>query len=171
MNVKDQIVEEIVDQIRVVHKMEVGSGAYKIAVDGISKLADKVINIQKLELEESQRNADREMSKYFETKKLELEESQRNADREMSKYFETKKLELEESQRNADREMSTYFETKKLEQAEKDRRSLNKREIFKVVTPLSVAVLMGVFSMLWEKSDSLTTTFGRQNLRDLIRIR
>lgn len=127
MNVKDQIVEEIVDQIRVVHKMEVGSEAYKIAVDGVSKLADKVIDIQKLE--------------------------------------------LEESQRNADREMSTYFETKKLEQAEKDRRSLNKREIFKVVTPLSVAVLMGVFSMLWEKSDSLTTTFGRQNLRDLIRIR
>ena len=51
MSVKTLIVEEIQDEIKELNKMEVGSDTYKTTVDGVTKLADRFIEIEKLEID------------------------------------------------------------------------------------------------------------------------
>lgn len=51
MSVKTLFVEEIQDEIKELNKMEVGSDAYKTTVDGVTKLADRFIEIEKLEID------------------------------------------------------------------------------------------------------------------------
>ena len=51
MSVKTLIVEEIQDEIKELNRMEVGSDTYKTTVDGVTKLADRFIEIEKLEID------------------------------------------------------------------------------------------------------------------------
>lgn len=51
MSVKTLIMEEIQDEIKELNKMEVGSDTYKTTVDGVTKLADRFIEIEKLEID------------------------------------------------------------------------------------------------------------------------
>lgn len=51
MNIKNLLVEELECQIDELHKTEVGTEQYKITVDGITKLIDKVNDIDKIEID------------------------------------------------------------------------------------------------------------------------
>lgn len=49
MNVKRKLEEEFENQIDGLHKLELGSEKYKLTVDGVTKLADRIIEIEKNE--------------------------------------------------------------------------------------------------------------------------
>lgn len=51
--IKTALVEEFNDQLEELSKTEVGSEKYKIAVDGVTKLADRIIEIEKNEQDAS----------------------------------------------------------------------------------------------------------------------
>lgn len=52
MSIKNLLVEEVESQMTQLHNMEVGSEKYKVAVNGISELVNKINEIEKLEVEE-----------------------------------------------------------------------------------------------------------------------
>lgn len=52
MNIKNLLVEELECQIDELHRMKVGSDEYKVAVDGITKLVDKMNDIEKIEIDQ-----------------------------------------------------------------------------------------------------------------------
>ena len=49
MSVKQKLMEEFNSQIEGLHKMELGTDKYKVTVDGVTKLADRIVEIQKAE--------------------------------------------------------------------------------------------------------------------------
>lgn len=51
MSIKTLLQEEFKDQMGALNKIEVGSEEYKITVDGVTKLADRIIEIDKNEAE------------------------------------------------------------------------------------------------------------------------
>ena len=51
MSIKHDLVEEFNSELEELGKMEVGGEKYKVAVDGIAKLADRIIEIDKIETE------------------------------------------------------------------------------------------------------------------------
>ena len=55
MSVKRLLSEEIESEVKELKTMEVGSEKYKTAVDGITKLADRVIEIEKLEADTNEK--------------------------------------------------------------------------------------------------------------------
>lgn len=60
MSLKTQLTEEFKSQLEEVSKMEVGTEKYKIAVDGVTKLADRIIEIDKIEQDEMLKEASHE---------------------------------------------------------------------------------------------------------------
>lgn len=51
MSVKRSLIEEFDSQVKDLHKIEVGSEQYKIAVDGMTKIVDRINDIEKREQE------------------------------------------------------------------------------------------------------------------------
>ena len=51
MSIKNDLVEEFSDELKELGKMEVGTDTYKSTVDGVTKLADRIIEIEKNEKE------------------------------------------------------------------------------------------------------------------------
>jgi hypothetical protein len=51
MSIKTALTEEIMDEVKELNKMQVGTEEYRHAVEGISKLADKAIELERLEQE------------------------------------------------------------------------------------------------------------------------
>lgn len=49
MSIKNALIEEFNSQLEELSNMEVGTDEYKITVDGVTKLADRIIDIDKIE--------------------------------------------------------------------------------------------------------------------------
>ena len=51
MKIKTPLIEELHDELNELGKTTVGTDEYKITVDGVTKLADRIIEIEKIEAE------------------------------------------------------------------------------------------------------------------------
>lgn len=73
MSIKNNLIEEFNSQLEEVSKMEVGSEKYKIAMDGITKLADRITDIEKLESEQSLKYDRQTMDDHFKEKQMKVD--------------------------------------------------------------------------------------------------
>lgn len=73
MTIKNGLVEEFNSQLDEVGKMEVGSDKYKIAIDGVTKLADRIIEIEKLESDASLKFEHQSMDATFKERQMEAD--------------------------------------------------------------------------------------------------
>ena len=55
MSIKNGLVEESNNELKEVRKLEVGSEKHKTAVDSLTKLADRVLEIEKLEVSKEEK--------------------------------------------------------------------------------------------------------------------
>lgn len=76
MSVKRQMKEEIKKELEDLRTAELGSEAYKMTVDGLTKLADRVIEMEKIETEQRERMMDREVD--YELKQQQMEEDRKD---------------------------------------------------------------------------------------------
>lgn len=60
MSIETMLKDEIKDEMEELKKIQVGSDEYKVAVDGVTKLCDRVIEMQKLEAEAEERKRNHE---------------------------------------------------------------------------------------------------------------
>ena len=123
MSVKQTLKEEFDSQMLLLHKMDVGTEAYKLTVDGVTKLADRIIAIEKNE-----------------------------RDAEM-------------------REWQLGNETESINAQIKTDRKRNWVEVAKIAVPTIGAFTMGIISMKWEKLDTITSTAGKNALREILRFK
>ena len=68
MDVKDVLINEFVEEIEQLRAMEVGSEQHKITLDGVTKLADRLIEIEKFETdyeEKTKQKEDEKRDRYF----------------------------------------------------------------------------------------------------------
>lgn len=77
MSIKTLLNDEIKDQIEEVGKMEVGTDTYKTAVDGLTKLMDKAIEMDKVENERKDRITTQSIENDLKLKQMEDERKDR----------------------------------------------------------------------------------------------
>ena len=77
MTVKSLLRDEIRDEIETLSKMEVGSEGYEKTVNGLTKLIDRSIEMDKLENEQEEKEKNREIETELKTQQLEDEKKDR----------------------------------------------------------------------------------------------
>ena len=77
MSVKTQLVEEIQKEIEELRKLELGSEKYKVTADGITKLMDRAIEIDKIDGELKKRETEREFEEALKLQMLNDEKKDR----------------------------------------------------------------------------------------------
>lgn len=70
MNIENQLRVEIASELEELHKMELGSEEYKATVDGVTKLVDRAIEMEKLNNDIQEKDLDRETDKDLREKAL-----------------------------------------------------------------------------------------------------
>ena len=72
MGIKNILWDEIEKEVKELSKMQVGTDQYKVTVDGIARLSDKIIELEKLESE----NAVKDFENFARTEEQELKRDQ-----------------------------------------------------------------------------------------------
>lgn len=127
MSIKTTLTEEFNDQMKDLHKLEVGTEQYSTAVNGVTKLADKIIDLEKIEIEREERIKDRDTEIELKSQQIEIDK--------------------------------------------RDKRNQNLVNVVKIAVPTVAGFAMGIISMKWEKLETITSTAGRQALKDIIRFK
>ena len=71
MNIETMLNDEIRDELEELKKMELGTDKYKTAVDGLTKLIDKTIDLKKVEVERKERAEARDIETDLKLKQME----------------------------------------------------------------------------------------------------
>lgn len=77
MSIKNLLRDEIQDEMGHLGKLEVGSEPYRIAVEGVTKLVDRVVELEKIEANAKERAIDREIDMEFKQQQIDNEERDR----------------------------------------------------------------------------------------------
>ena len=77
MSLKIKLEEELDDELMELKKLEVGSDKYKVAVDGVSKLSDRIITIQSNEAAEVERREAAAKTAELQEKQLRIDKKDR----------------------------------------------------------------------------------------------
>lgn len=120
MSVKQKLEDEFESQMNLLSNMDVGTDEYAKTVEGVSKIADRLIKIQQLNDE-----------------------------------YDLKSREIENAKENRIQE-------------EEQARKKNRIDWGKVIVPTVGAFTMGIITMIWEKTDTLTSSAGKSALRDIL---
>lgn len=120
MSVKQKLEDEFESQMNLLSNMDVGTDEYAKTVEGVSKIADRLIKIQQLNDE-----------------------------------YDLKSREIENAKENRIQE-------------EEQARKKNQIDWAKVIVPTVGAFTMGIITMIWEKTDTLTSSAGKSALRDIL---
>ena len=81
------------------------------------------------------------------------------------------KTEIEVEEKSASRCIEEQLERDKIDVEIKTNKSRNRIEVAKIVVPVAGAFAMGIISMVFEKTDVLTSTAGKNSWRDLIKFK
>lgn len=84
---------------------------------------------------------------------------------------EIETTELEVEGRAAIQDIEEQLKNQEFEEGKKDRIIRNAVEVAKIVVPVLGAFTMGLISMRWEKEDTLTSTAGKNSLRDVLKFK
>lgn len=140
-DIKELLETEITDEMDKLSDLELGSNEYKVAVEGITKLMDKRIDLAKLENDATVKNRDYELDK--------------------------RKIDSDIADKSAGREI----ENKKLEQITNDKNDQiikNGIAIAGIVIP-SLITIWGTFKTLkFEETGTVTTIMGKGFVNKLI---
>ena len=77
MSIKTLLVEEIQDELNDLSDLDLGSEEYKITVDGLTKLIDRAIEMEKFETENEDKIKNREKDDDFKLKQMAEERTDR----------------------------------------------------------------------------------------------
>jgi hypothetical protein len=174
MNVEDLFMGEIQFILDNTNASDLETNEYKARVDCATKLADRMIELKKLTLDEKNKAADRELA----TRKFEFEKESKTKDREVEKEklefekkrleLDTKKVDLEHEDKTKDRDADTSFKTKQLEDDNKDKIIRNGIAIAGIVIPVLVTIWGTKKSFEFEKEGTITTIMGRGFINKLL---
>lgn len=81
---------------------------------------------------------------------------------------ELERTEIEVEEKAASRYIEEQLERDKMEEERKVNKSRNRIEVAKVAAPLAVAFITAGISMVFEKTDIVSSTAGKNSLRDLL---
>ena len=140
-DIKTLLNEEIGSELNALGDLDVGTEEYKVTVDGVVKLIDKQIEMDKLERDSKAKEREYELdSKKFEADK---------ADKAAGKKIEDAKLKI-------------------LQEERKDHRFNKTMDIAKLTLPLLVTIWGTLVTFKYEETGTVTTSLGKGHLKNLM---
>jgi hypothetical protein len=149
MDFNKQLYEEIEDEFNRLRGIEVGSSEYKTTVDGLTKLVDKAIEIEKIDIENE-------------------EKAKRQAEAKENAEFERQLKLRQEEEARALAEFDKNFRTKQMEEERKDRLIRNCMTAAGIVIPSLITIWGTCKSFEFEKEGTITTIMGRGFINKLL---
>ena len=77
MSIKNNLIEEFEDEMKGLRTLQLGSEEYKATVDSVTKLADRIIEIEKIEKDAKSKEVERESNDYLKMKQMEDDKKDR----------------------------------------------------------------------------------------------
>lgn len=77
MSIKNELIEEFNDEVKGLRGLQLGSDEYKTTVDGVTRLADRIIEIEKIEKDAKSKEIERESNDYLKMKQMEDDKKDR----------------------------------------------------------------------------------------------
>ena len=77
MSIRENLIEEFNDEVKGLRGLQLGSDEYKATVDGVTKLADRIIEIEKIEKDAKSKEIERESNDYLKMKQMEDDKKDR----------------------------------------------------------------------------------------------
>lgn len=81
------------------------------------------------------------------------------------------KVEIETEEKAVSKDIDERLKLQEIETNAKDQKRRNWIDVAKVVVPVVGAFTMGLISMKWEKTDTVTSSAGRSSLRDILKFK
>ena len=77
MSIRENLIEEFNDEVKGLRGLQLGSDEYKATVDGVTKLADRIIKIEEIEKDAKSKEIERESNDYLKMKQMEDDKKDR----------------------------------------------------------------------------------------------
>lgn len=77
MSIKNNLIEEFEDEVKGLRGLQLGSDEYKATVDGVTKLADRIIKIEEIEKDAKSNEVERENNDYLKMKQMDDDKKDR----------------------------------------------------------------------------------------------
>lgn len=139
---RELLEEEISAEFNTLKDMELGSEEYKSVVDGLTKLMDRSINLDKLGIDKEEKIKDRESDSNYKAEQLSSEKSYRDSD--------------------------IILRTQQMSNEQRDRLITNTITAAGIVIP-SLITIWGTFKTLkFEEQGTVTTIMGRGFINKLL---
>lgn len=142
MDIEELLCKEVKVELENLANMEFDSEAYKATVDSIAKFADRAIAIEKLNIEQEEKEKARELEK--------------------------EKFDREMEERIIARALDTELKNKQFEDEKKDRLIRNCIAVAGIVIPTAVTIWGTIVSLKFEEEGSVTTIMGRGFINKLL---
>lgn len=142
MDIETLLHEEIENELKTLGEMEVGSNEYKAVVDGLTKLIDRAIEMDKFNIAHEEKLEEREFEKEQKLKQMEEE-----------------KLE---------REFERNHKIEQMEEEKKDRFIKNILNGVGIGLPVAVTIWGTLKSLKFEETGTVTTLVGRGFINKLL---
>ena len=140
MSVKSLLEAEIESEFEALGRIsDIGTDSYKTTVDGLTKLVDRYIEVEKIENDVKEKSKNREQDKEFKQKQFDLDKELRREQFEFDK-----KTKIEQSENN-----------------KKDQKIKNVLTGVGIVLPVVVTVWGTIKSLRFEQEGTVTTIMGR----------
>lgn len=152
--------DEIQDEMKYLKEMNVGTDEYKVTVEGLVKLVDRAIEIDKLEAEAQERA---EKQKYTEeAAKIDQDlKAQQVAVAKLTAEFERDIKSKQYESTKAATEFENSIKAKQAESDDKDRLIRNIIAITGIVVPSLITIWGSIRSWKFEETGSYTSLTGR----------
>lgn len=96
---KELLENEIQQELEALKEMEIGTDEYKVAVDGLTKLLDRAIDLKKIEVDSESKDKDREIERELKLEQIISDRDQREFDEKLNSID----MEFKEKQRHDER--------------------------------------------------------------------
>lgn len=70
MSIRENLIEEFNDEVKGLRGLQLGSDEYKATVDGVTKLADRIIKIEEIEKDAKTKEIERESNDYLKMQQM-----------------------------------------------------------------------------------------------------
>lgn len=142
MSIETLLEGEIESELQTLGEMEVGTNEYKTVVDGLTKLIDRAIEMDKFNIDQEERNSDREFERELKLKQMEEERLEREFERE--------------------------YKLKQVNEDKKDRLIKNILTGFGIGLPIIITIWGTNKSLKFEETGTVTTIMGRGFINKLL---
>lgn len=167
MPFEDLLNDAIVDEINELNNQEVGSDSYKIAVEGVTKLMDRAIEIRKIDEASEKASKDRDHETDLKQKQLDLDTEKLEFERKKFE-FERKKFETEVNAQVKAREVESKLKQEQMRDERIDKIARNVLTGFTFGGTMFTIWCLASATFTFEEKGTITSSLGRKVLGMLV---